>query len=173
MKALTYSECAEWCKQRGFPTRQREGYIVGPHPDLVSQPFHFVDFKLPVDSGKKVFFSKLIYSFIDPAPELLLWIGDWAVWPSSQHMPLFSRFRQAFGEMRPLIEAPGHLLVPDEADDAVSIIATSLLFIWDCHILTASGRDAAFISHVEYGWFASRDRSMAESIRAELAKVTA
>jgi hypothetical protein len=111
-------------------------------------------------------------SFLGPlAPELLLWIGDWAVWPFSQHMPLFERLRQAFGEERPLNEAPGHLLTPDEAEDSVSIIAVALLFIWDCHILTSSGQDAAFVSHDEIGWFASRDSSVAESARARLVEI--
>src|SRR2546426_10068296 len=107
MQCLTYSECAEWCSRRGFPTRHIEGYLVGPHPDIRSPPFHFVEFSPPTDSGRKVAFGRFLYSLIEPAPELLFWLGDWEVWPSSQHMPLFTRFRQALGESRPLIEAPG------------------------------------------------------------------
>jgi hypothetical protein len=30
MQFLTYAESAEWCARRGYPTRKREGYIVGP-----------------------------------------------------------------------------------------------------------------------------------------------
>ena len=168
MRCLTYSECAEWCSRRSYPTQHIEGYVVGPHPDLRSPPFHFVHFKPPVDSGSKVAFARFLYSLLDPAPELLLWLGDWAVWPSSQHMPLFTRFRQALGEGRRLIEAPGHLLAPDEADDALSILIVSLQFIWNCHALTASGRDAIFVSHDEFGWFASRDKSVAESVRQKI-----
>jgi hypothetical protein len=100
--------------------------------------------------------------------ELLIWLGDWAVWPSAQHMPLFSRFRQAFGEHRPLIEAPGHLVTPDEIEDGVSILTTSLLFLWDCHVLTASGRDVVFVSHDGFGWFSSRDASVASSVSQQL-----
>src|SRR5438477_1666423 len=107
MRCLTYSESAQWCSRRSFPTRQIEGYAVGPDPDLQFPPFHFVEFTLPTDSGCKVAFGRFLYSLIDPAPELLIWIGDWAVWPSSQHMPLFTRLRQALGESRPLIDAPG------------------------------------------------------------------
>jgi hypothetical protein len=142
--------------------------VVGPHPDIQSPPFHFVEFKPPTDSGRKVAFSRFLYSQIDPAPELLFWLGDWAVWPSSQHMPLFTRFRQALGESRPLIDAPGHLLTPEEADDAVSILLVSLQFVWNCHILTSSGRDAVFVSHDEFGWFASRAASVAESVRQKI-----
>lgn len=171
MRCLTYSECAEWCGHRHFPTRHKEGYLVGPYPDLDSPPFHFVDFALPTDSGRKVAFGRFLYSLIDPAPELLSWLGDWDVWPSSQHMPLFTRFRQAHGESRPVIDAPGHLLAPDEADDAVSVLVVSLQFVWNCHMLTSSGRDAVFVSHDEFGWFASRDEAVAESVRRKIEEI--
>lgn len=168
MRCLTYSECAEWCSRRDFPTRQIEGYVAGPDPDLTSPPFHFVKFALPTDSGQKVAFGRFLYALVDPGPELLFWLGDWSVWPSSQHMPLFTRFRQAHGESRALIDAPGNLLTPDEADDAVSILVVSLQFVWNCHILTSSGRDAVFVSHDEFGWFASREGSLAESVRRKI-----
>ncbi len=168
MKCLTYSECADWCAERGFPTRHSEGYVAGPDPDLQSPRFHFVEFSHPMDSGRKVWLARFLYSLLEPSPELLIWLGNWAVWESSQHMPLFTRFRQALGERRPLIEAPGHLLAPAESDDAVSIIAVSLLFILDCHVLSASGRDAVFTSHDEFGWFASRDASIAQRVRKQM-----
>ena len=171
MQCLAYNECADWCSRRDFPTRFKDGYISGPDPDLQSPPFHLVGFTPPIDSGRKVWFSRFLYSLIEPSPELLIQLGDWAVWPSSQHMPLFTRFRQACGERRPLIEAPGHLFTPDEADDAVSIIGISLLFVWNCHILSASGRDAIFISHDEFGWFASRDATVTNCIRIRLDEV--
>jgi len=167
MKFLTYPQCAEWCSQRGFPTSQKEGYIVGPDPDLRPCDFHFAEFKPPSDSGRKVWLARFLYSLLQPSPEVI-WLGDWAVWPSSQHTPLFTRFREAFGEGRPLIEAPGHLLTSQEADDAISIIATSLLFFLNCNILSSSGRDAVFLSHDEFGWFASRDSSIAESVRERI-----
>jgi hypothetical protein len=77
-------------------------------------------------------------------------------------MPLFTRFREAFGERRPLIEAPGHLVTAGESDDAISIIGVSLLFLWNCHVLSDSGRDAVFTSHDEFGWFATRDPEAAK-----------
>jgi hypothetical protein len=104
-----------------------------------------------------VWLARFLYSLLQPSPELLIWLGDWAVWPSSQHMPLFTRFREAFGEKRPLIDAPGHLLTPEEEDDAVSIMSVALLFSWNCQVLSGCGRDAVFVSHDEFGWFASRD----------------
>jgi hypothetical protein len=168
MRFLTYAESADWCSKRAYPTRQREGYRVGPEPDIQAPEFELVEFALPTDSGRKVWLARFLHGLLAPSPELLIWLGDSAVWPSSQHMPLFSRFRQALGEQRPLIEAPGHLVTADEIEDAVSILTISLLFFWNCHLLTASGRDVVFVSHDEFGWFASRDASVADSVRQQL-----
>ena len=168
MRFFTYSQCAEWCSERQFPTRQIEGYIVGPDPQIQSPDFHVVKFNPPVDSGRKVWLARFLYSLLQPSPELLIWVGDWDVWPSSQHMPLFTRFREAFGEKRPLIDAPGHLLTPEEEDDAVSIMSVSLLFFWNCHVLSGSGRDAVFTSHDEFGWFASRDPGVTATAREKI-----
>jgi hypothetical protein len=142
--------------------------IVGPEPNIEPPEFQRVEFPLPKDSGRKVWLARFLYGLVDPSPELLMWLGDWAVWPSNQHMPLFSRFRQAFGENRPLIDAPGHLVTREEADDAISILAVSMLFYWDCHVLTASGRDVLFVSHDEFGWFSSRNISLVASVGRHL-----
>ena len=168
MRFLTYAESADRCSRRGYPTRQRQGYNVGPEPDIQAHEFQRVEFVLPRDSGRKVWLARFLYGLLDPSPELLIWLGDWAVWPSGQHMPLFSRFRQAFREHRPLIEAPSHLVTPDEIEDGLSILTMSLLFLWDCHLLTASGRDVVFLSHDEFGWFGSRDVSVAGSVGQQL-----
>ena len=168
MRFLTYAESADWCARRGYPTRQCDGSIVGPDPDIQALEFPRVEFALPTDSGQKVWLARFLYGLVVPSPELLIWIGDWAVWPSGQHMPLFSRFRQAFEEHRPLIDAPGHLVAPDEIEDGVSILTMSLFFLWDCHVLTASGRDVVFVSHDEFGWFGSRDVIVTDSVGQQL-----
>lgn len=168
MRFLTYSESEEWCSRRGYLTRQREGYIIGPEPDIKAHEFQRVEFAIPRDAGRRVWLARFLYGLIDPSPELLIWLGDWAVWPSGQHMPLFSRFRQAFGEHRPLIEAPSQVVAPHEIEDGVSILTMSLLFLWDCHVLTASGRDVVFVSHDEFGWFGSRDASVAGTAGEQL-----
>jgi hypothetical protein len=157
MRVLSYAESADWCAQHNYPTHKREGFIVGPEPEIGANEFQRVEFVLPRDSGRKIWLARFLYGLVEPSPEVLIWIGDWAVWPSGQHMPLFSRFRQAFRESRPLVEAPGHLVTPDEIEDGISILTVSVLFLWDCHLLTASGRDVVFVSHDEFGWFGSRD----------------
>jgi hypothetical protein len=167
MRILSYPECAEWCTARGFPIRQIPTYAAGPEPDLESGDFHVARFDSPRNAERLVGFAQCLYAFVDPSPEVLIWFGDWAVWPSSQHMPLFTRFRQSLGEVRPLIEAPGQLLAPEEAEDAISMITMALLFSWDVYLLSDSGRDAVFVSHDDWGWFASLEAARVEEVRKE------
>jgi hypothetical protein len=163
MKFLTFKECVDWCSIHGVTSTFNE---IGPK--LQSPPYHFATFRHPVDSSKKVWLARFLYSLVESSPELLIWLAEWDVWPSCQHMPLFTRFREAFDGHRSPDEAPGQLLTSNEAADAVSIIAVSLLFFWNCHVLCSSGNDAVFVSHDEFGWFASRNESLANSVAARL-----
>jgi len=164
MRFLTPKEWQAWCSERQVPLRE-VGWI---RPDISADHFHVADVPYRSDSGAKFGMVRFLYSLVAPEPETLLLVDDWAVWPSSQHMPLFTRFRQALGESRPLIEAPGHLVASSDSDDAVSIIATSLLFIWDCYGISSSGQDAFYISHDEICYFASRDPSVAARVREQV-----
>ena len=165
MRFLTPSEWQAWCAERQVPI-QKAGAI---RPDVGAGDFHIVDIPYPSDSGKKICLARRLFSLIACGPETLLLLADWDVWPSSQHLPLFTRFREALGERRPLIEAPGHLAFGSDKDDAISIIATSLLFIWDCYGISSTGRDAFYISHDEHCHFASRDAEVAEGVAAKQA----
>lgn len=162
MQFLSPPECVEWCLRCGFPTRQVRGESV-PSPAPDPDGFHFARFSHPADSGRKVWLASYLCSLLKSEREVLLWLGSWSVWPSSQHMPLVTRLRQAFGEHRPLIESPGHLIPGAELDDAISLLAISLLFVWDCHVVGGSGRDAIFTSHDEFGWFGSRQEGVSQA----------
>ena len=157
MHFLTPTEWQAWCSKREILFR-KDGRI---RPDLKAKHFHITDVPYRTDSGAEISLARFLYSLVPPDPETLLLLADWAVWPSSQHMPLFTRFRQALGEGRTLIESPGHLVSAADSDDAISVIATALFFFWDCYGISSSGRDAFFISHDEYCFFASRDPSVA------------
>jgi len=43
-----------------------------------------------------------------------------------------------------------------------------MFFFWDYHLLTAAGRDVVFVSHNECDWFASREVSVADSVKQQL-----
>jgi hypothetical protein len=63
------------------------------------------------------------------------------------------RFREAFGERRPFIQAPGHLIRGDELDDGISILLMTLLFTWDSTVLAGNEPVAFFCSHDEWNSF--------------------
>ena len=147
MKFLTSGECAGWCRVRDYPIRvEGNGY---QRLDL-DAGFSSVELPYPVDCGKKVFTAKQIVDWALEQGEVLFWIEAWDVWPSSQHLPLFTRFREALGERRRMDEAPGHLVDRTDRDDAVSVLASALLFIWDCHVLRADGGPVFHCSHDEW-----------------------
>ncbi len=136
-------------------------------PNISDEHFHIVNLPYPNDSGAKVNFAHRLFSLIAPETESLILIDDWGVWPSSQHLPLFARFREALGEQRSLNEAPGHVAADSDTDDAVSIIAIALLFIWGCYGISSSGRDTFYFSHDQYCYFASRDVNVAAHIASQ------
>ena len=165
MRFLTPEQWQAWCVQRQVPLREA-GWV---RPDIGTGHFHIADIPYPADSGRKVHLARRLYSLVAAEPETLLLVDDWGGWSSSEHLPLFTRFREALGERRPLLEAPGHLVTPADREDAVSVVATSLLFVWDCYGISATGRDGFYFSHDEYCYFASRDAAVAERIASEFA----
>jgi hypothetical protein len=165
MRFLTPEQWQAWCVARHVPLREA-GWT---RPDIGADHFYIANLPYSPDSGAKVSLARSLFSLVAPESETLLLIDDWAVWPTSQHLPLFMRFREALGEHRPLIEAPGHVVTSTDTDDAISIVATSLLFIWDCYGISSTGRDAFYISHDEYCYFASRDASVTERVTSEFA----
>jgi hypothetical protein len=154
MKFLTTSECAVWCTGHGYRLLQGDrgenGFL-----DVGSNTSNSVVFDLPRDSGAKVAIARMVAALMATPPEVLLWLRNWDVWPSSGHQPLMTRLRQALGEVRPLGEAPGHLLVPGEAADGLSVLVISMCFFWDCAVLPSAGGSFFFTSHDEYFSFSS------------------
>jgi hypothetical protein len=85
------------------------------------------DISIPNDAASRVALCRLLWDARRDDPEheppswheRLLWIETWSVWPSAEHMPLFTRLRAAFGEHRGLMEAPGHLVTSSDDDDGL------------------------------------------------------
>lgn len=159
MRCLTYSECSDWCRAHGYPVMDADHY-GNPAPRVLEAGAR-IAVQYPDDSGQKVLLAREVIGQLANAGEMLLWLDNWAVWPNSQHMPLFTRFREALGESRPVIEAPGHLIQAAALDDAVSVLAVAMLFFWDCHVFPASG--PVFVtSHDEWNAFVTLENLQIE-----------
>jgi hypothetical protein len=148
VRFLSPAECEAWCHARGFPVAEGEPTPSFPDP---------IEFQIPSDSGRRVALSRLLWaSLAQQSPESLLWVTQYGVWPSGQHRPLADSARAAWGATAPIREQPGHLVLPGESDDGLSVLVLAALFLWDVWLLPGGAQRAVHLSHDEFGiaWFA-------------------
>lgn len=121
------------------------GGVNWQYPDPM--PSYF----LPKDSGAKVGISRIIANtFLDAGPTVL-WITEWGIWPSAEHMDLFTRYRLSFGEGGVLSESPVHIFYPSEDKDAfISLLCLCLFFVWGVEITDLNRSYALTVSHDEW-----------------------
>jgi hypothetical protein len=147
LQFLTEEQCRSWASDRRYPLGERPYSVLADSP-----PFACENFTIPSDTGRRVALVRAIWSAVGSGqPEALVWITDWSVWPSSEHMPLADAVRRGLGEERPLHIAPGCLARRGEDDQVLAVLVTAVLFLWDCWLLSPDGTLAAFFSHDEYG----------------------
>jgi hypothetical protein len=155
---LTTEEARSWCQRSGIP-------LAAGTPDLSTLNLAKLDFSIPSDAGARVALSKVLYPGVwDKQSEVLIWTTGWSVWPSGEHLPLHTRFREALGERRTLEDVPAQVVDAASAKDGESIVVLNCLFLWDCWILSANGQYGVFLSHDEWGEAYLRS----ESTRSEL-----
>jgi hypothetical protein len=145
MRALTKSEACDWCVAHRIPLDQRRL----PQPNFLKSQRR--DFDIPKDTGRRIaLLHDLFVSF--PTDEALLWITEWGVWPSCERPHMFERFKDSYGEYRSLSHAPAYVFSSAEGEDLISFVGFAVLFLWDCHVITAMKDTWLFLSHDENGW---------------------
>jgi hypothetical protein len=162
MRFLTANECSAWCQTFGYAVPA--AWRVDPSSDHTSHQF-----RIPSDAGQRIALSRLLWGAtqdLEEAERLLL-VTQWGVWPSSEHMPLFLRWRAAFGDSRALTEAPGHLIQSSDREDGLSAFILGSLFSWDCWLYVGTGM-VIQLSHDEIGVVFERVNATQRSIRDEL-----
>ena len=165
MTFLTSSECERWCAERGLQTPQQ----LRGRP--VPRGYVSHDFSIPEDAGARVSLCRLSWSHSSEwtQGQRLLWVSDWSVWPSGEHMPLFTMWRAAFGEHRGLMEAPGLVVEPNQDADGLSFLVLAALFLWDCCSYVEHGT-VVMIDHDEGGSVLERRESKQSIWREQLRK---
>jgi hypothetical protein len=113
-------------------------------------------FATPKDSGEKTALARLITALFAslPSSQVVLYVSEWGVWPSSENMELFDSYRLAKGESRKLEEASVHSF--ESADDPalMGIFCLALYFVWGVEIFDGEGKCSVRSSHDE--WFEIR-----------------
>jgi len=146
MRFITVPEATDWARAHGYPFQP-----FGIQTRLECGSFRTRRYAIPEDAGARVALCRSLWeSIVRGQPEALLWVTEWGVWPSGEHMPLIRILRTAHGESRPLIEAPALQFRASDDDAAFSFFILSALFLWDCYLLAPSGESGAFLSHDEF-----------------------
>ena len=146
MQFLTAEESRQWARRHGFNVNEAFGRPVASE---VPGPLRF---HIPADAGARVTLARTLWeSAGQDAPEVLVWVTDWGIWPSGEHVPLAEAARRGLGAEHSLDDRPGHLVRLSESDAGLSILCLAVLFLWDCWLLPADSRPAVFVSHDEFG----------------------
>jgi len=86
LQFLTEEQSRSWASDRKISAWRATPYSVDS-----GQPRRFSrqNFTIPSDAGARVALVRAVWAGVGSGqPEALLWVTDWSVWPSSEHMPL-------------------------------------------------------------------------------------
>lgn len=146
MRILNVDEAYGWAVGwTDFEEGRRLPTLPSRLPYYAKAPLHDADIAL----------CRQIESALHPWRACLLWVTEWAIWPSSANWHLFYRLRRTYGEIRLIEEAPVHVFLDYESADLATFIQVGILHGWDFHLIPVEGYCRAFISHDEYIEFAS------------------
>ena len=126
-------------------------------------------YALPKDSGKKVALIRLIFNKLAFASDILVWVNNSNVFPSSGHIPLLLSVRSAGGVTEPLDRYPGLLFNRESIQDAISVTILAAEFFWDCLVAGDGTEIVLFLSHDEYYCLMSRNVELLHGLKEYLA----
>src|SRR5262245_26197034 len=75
-----------------------------------------ITFTLPPSIAHRVLLAKAI-SELCVSQQVILLYDDWGVWPSTEHMPMFYKFRSAYGQNELLMQFPGQVFTMSNERD--------------------------------------------------------
>jgi hypothetical protein len=150
MRALTKPEAFEWYVSHNIAIDERQL----PQPAFTE--IESLGFKIPQDAGRRIALLNSLFRYVPSNQEILLQFSEWGVWSSGERPHMFERFRDSYGEHRWLSDAPAYIFNPTEREDVISFVGFAVLFLWDCHLVTATGDTWLFLSHDEIGWICSK-----------------
>jgi hypothetical protein len=111
---------------------------------------HVCSFRIPTDSGRKAALARQISTTVRPGEKnVVVWIAQTGVWPSSENQQLFYALRRSWGEPRSLAEAPYHLFSALDREQLECLLDIVLFFFWDVLVLSPSQAVGLWFSHDE------------------------
>jgi hypothetical protein len=159
MQFLTNEESARWCNDHNIALSSNG------KPIITKTDLQVITFPYPEYTGF-VFLAKTLASSVLFGKESLLWITTTMVWPSSENIHLYYKLRQSYSNFDLVMKKPGHLFEEHELDDLVSFLHLSLLFGWDCYLLSANDNTRAFCSNDEMINLCSNDHNCVQIVNS-------
>jgi hypothetical protein len=134
MKCLTDREVSAWLEEHGIPERPYEGREA---------PVHYLQLHAPGSYPRLEALIQAIHCRLAPGAGWLIQIEDWAHYTPSQLIAV-QGIRALAGESRLLIDSPGHLIGPDEADTAISLSSLCAAFGWSAYTYSSLARTTLY-----------------------------
>lgn len=159
----TPDECREMVKALGLDANSVDA--SAPDPRFPSITVFYEN-----SPRASVQISRNAVSWLTDFPVCLLWITEWGVW-GTENLHLYYRLRASYGDLRQLIDAPGHAFHSYEKSDLITFLEVAIHFGWGGHLLYAPDWPRVFFSHD--GWMriwpgSARDRILEDLDRMHL-----
>ena len=106
--------------------------------------------KIPIDSGAKNYLAKEIASIYTNS-DILLYINEFGIFPSSENMYLFDGYRKSIGINNSIYEKPTQIINQNEGIELYCTLGMILYFYMGCIIIPINNQDEIIkISHDEF-----------------------
>ncbi len=106
------------------------------------------EIRTPEYARRQTAFVKILLANLSQDAAILVYVTEWGVW--AENMALFTFLRSAWGESRPLIEVPGHLIGCGEREALETLFDVMLYFNWDATVVDENRRFLITLSHDEF-----------------------
>ena|ERR1039458_6274915 len=157
MKCLTYDETQAWLNS--FDVK------IGEHRHLsFAQPQDKLMITLPREPVRLHDFASRVNEWLPQNVSQLIWISNWETSPPDQFL-LFEKLRAGCGEVRQLIESPGHLFEPAAPSTSEKAIANGIIFLilafnWEGYLVAESCNDHIYLGDECLSFFSADDKKL-------------
>ena len=145
MKCMTTGECADWWQQMYRSTSLVADPGQGPAAHTSRIATRSDSLTASAIRPLAVSCSEWLHAAIS-SDAVLVWITGYAIW-NAEDWNLYYRFRESFGVMSHLEDAPGHLFLLHERESVTSLLCLALLFSWDVTVGCRTGTRAMRLDH--------------------------
>jgi hypothetical protein len=164
MKFLANSDAANWCKAAPRSLTLREELI----PSFGGMIAHSIKYEVPSDYFSIV---QLLHHLLTLCTEGgfeggMIWQLNWWSEKESEKVTLktIDKIRQAYGELRPLEDAPACLVGTSELYDAIALLVHPLQNTWAAQFVSVSGRCIMRSTVSGYLYFMLHDKETVDRV---------